>query len=107
MPISNNRKNAACDDVFYKFVVAGGLFAFPRRSHLENKQTDSAYVQEDVEHFREEWLRCRRKDQEQSIRDGQKRLKQAKKRLDDLARLIQRPSFFPFLLIFFRTWNII
>jgi DNA invertase Pin-like site-specific DNA recombinase len=61
-----------------------------REITLERIQAVNAYVRQDVEHFREEWLRCRRKDQERSIRDGQKRLKQAKKRLDDLDRLIQR-----------------
>lgn len=61
-----------------------------REIALERIQAVNAYVREDVEHFREEWLKCRRKDQERNIRDGQKRLKQAKKRLDDLDRLIQR-----------------
>lgn len=61
-----------------------------REIALERIQAVNAYVREDVEHFRDEWLRCRRKDQERNIRDGQKRLKQAKKRLDDLDRLIQR-----------------
>ena len=43
-----------------------------------------------MEGFQEEWLRCRRKDQERSIREDQKRLVQAKKRLADLDVLIQR-----------------
>ena len=57
---------------------------------LERIQTVNAYVRADVEGFQEEWLRCRRKDQERSIREDQKRLAQAKKRLADLDVLIQR-----------------
>ena len=40
--------------------------------------------------FREEWLQCRRTDQERSIRDDKKKLEQAKKRLADLDVIISR-----------------
>ena len=40
--------------------------------------------------FQEEWLQCRRTDQERSIRDDKKKLEQAKKRLADLDVIIAR-----------------
>ena len=46
------------------------------------------YVREDVEGFQEEWLRCRRADQEKNIREDKRKLAQAKKRLADLDVLI-------------------
>ena len=48
------------------------------------------YVREDVEGFQEEWLRCRRADQEKNIREDKRKLAQAKKRLADLDTLISR-----------------
>ena len=44
----------------------------------------------DVDGFQEEWLQCRRTDQERSIRDDKKKLEQAKKRLADLDVIIAR-----------------
>ena len=40
--------------------------------------------------FQEEWLQCRRTDQERSIRDDKKKVEQAKKRLADLDVIISR-----------------
>ncbi len=47
-------------------------------------------IRSDVEGFQEEWLQCRRTDQERSIRDDKKKLEQAKKRLADLDVIISR-----------------
>lgn len=50
----------------------------------------SKYIRKDIEGFQEEWLHCRRQDQEKSIREDRRRLERAKKRLDDLDTLMQR-----------------
>ena len=57
---------------------------------LERIRAVNAYIRQDVEGFQEEWLQCRRTDQERSIRDDKKKLEQAKKRLADLDVIISR-----------------
>lgn len=57
---------------------------------LERIRAVNAYIQQDVEGFQEEWLQCRRSDQERSIREDRKRVEQAKKRLADLDVLLSR-----------------
>lgn len=57
---------------------------------LERIRAINAYIRHDAEGFQEEWLRCRRADQDKNIREDKKRLAQAKKRLDDLDVLISR-----------------
>ena len=57
---------------------------------LERIRAVNAYVRQDVEGFQEEWLQCRRSDQERSIREDRKRVEQAKKRLADLDVLLSR-----------------
>ena len=57
---------------------------------LERIRAVNAYIRQDVEGFQEEWLQCRRSDQERSIREDRKRVEQAKKRLADLDVLISR-----------------
>ena len=48
------------------------------------------YIRTDVEGFQEEWLMCRREEQEKSIREDKRRLEKAKKRLSDIDTLITR-----------------
>ena len=48
------------------------------------------YIRADVEGFQEEWLMCRREEQEKSIREDKRRLEKAKKRLADIDKLITR-----------------
>ena len=57
---------------------------------LERIRAVNKYIRQDAEGFQEEWLRCRRADQEKNIREDKKRLAQAKKRLADLDVLISR-----------------
>ena len=57
---------------------------------LERIQAVNEYIRGDVEGFQEEWLQCRRTDQERSIREDKKKLEQAKKRLSDLDVIISR-----------------
>ena len=57
---------------------------------LERIRAVNEYVRKDAEGFQEEWLRCRRADQEKNIREDKKKLAQAKKRLADLDTLISR-----------------
>ena len=57
---------------------------------LERIRAVNAYIRQDVEGFQEEWLQCRRSDQERSIREDRKRVEQAKKRLADLDVLLFR-----------------
>ena len=57
---------------------------------LERIRAVNEYIRNDVEGFQEEWLQCRRTDQERSIRDDKKKLEQAKKRLADLDVIISR-----------------
>ena len=57
---------------------------------LERIQAVNAYIRKDVEGFQEQWLHCRRSDQEQSIREDKKRLANSKKRLADLDVIIRR-----------------
>ena len=57
---------------------------------LERIRAVNAYIQQDVEGFQEEWLQCRRSDQERNIRENRKRVEQAKKRLADLDVLLSR-----------------
>ena len=57
---------------------------------LERIRAVNEYIRSDVDGFQEEWLQCRRTDQERSIRDDKKKLEQAKKRLADLDVIIAR-----------------
>ena len=57
---------------------------------LERIRAVNEYIRDDVDAFQEEWLQCRRTDQERSIRDDKKKLEQAKKRLADLDVIISR-----------------
>ena len=57
---------------------------------LERIRAVTEYVRQDVESFQEEWLRCRREDQEKSIRDDKRQLAKAKKRLADLDVLLTK-----------------
>ena len=57
---------------------------------LERIRAVNAYIRQDAESFQEEWLQCRRSDQERSIREDRKRVEQAKKRLADLDVLLSR-----------------
>ena len=57
---------------------------------LERIRAVNAYIRQDVESFQEEWLQCRRSDQERNIREDRKRVEQAKKRLADLDVLLSR-----------------
>lgn len=57
---------------------------------LERIRAVNAYIRQDVEGFQEEWLQCRRSDQERNIREDRKRVEQAKKRLADLDVLLSR-----------------
>ena len=61
-----------------------------RKLVLERIQAVNGYIREDVEGFQEEWLQCRRADQEKNIREDKKKLEQAKKRLADLDVVISR-----------------
>ena len=60
------------------------------KSFLERIRAVNEYIRSDVDGFQEEWLQCRRTDQERSIRDDKKKLEQAKKRLADLDVIIAR-----------------
>ena len=44
---------------------------------LERIRTVNEYIWEDAEKFQEEWIQCRRADQERGIREDKKRLAQA------------------------------
>ena len=57
---------------------------------LERIRAVNEYIRDDVDAFQEEWLQCRRTDQERSIRDDKKKVEQAKKRLFDLDVIISR-----------------
>ena len=57
---------------------------------LERIRAVNEYIRNDVDGFQEEWLQCRRTDQERSIRDDKKKVEQAKKRLADLDVIISR-----------------
>ncbi len=57
---------------------------------LERIRAVNAYIRQDVEGFQEEWLQCRRSDQERNIREDRKRVEQDKKRLADLDVLLSR-----------------
>ena len=57
---------------------------------MERIRAVNAYIRQDVEGFQEEWLQCRRSDQERNIREDRKRVEQAKKRLADLDVLLSR-----------------
>ena len=57
---------------------------------LERIQAVNAYIRQDVESFQEEWLQCRRSDQERNIREDRKRVEQARKRLADVDVLLSR-----------------
>lgn len=61
-----------------------------RDAVLERIRAVNEYIREDAEGFQEEWLQCRRADQERGIREDKKRLAQARKRLADLDVLISR-----------------
>ena len=57
---------------------------------LERIRAVNAYIRQDVEGFQEEWLQCRRSDQERSIHEDRRRVEQARKRLADLDVLLSR-----------------
>ena len=57
---------------------------------LERIRAVTEYIRADVEGFQEEWLMCRREEQEKSIREDKRRLEKAKKRLADIDKLITR-----------------
>ena len=57
---------------------------------LERIRAVTEIIRSDVEGFQEDWLHCRREDQEKSIREDKRRLTQAKKRLADLDVLMTR-----------------
>ena len=57
---------------------------------LERIRAVTAYVREDAEGFQEEWMQSTRKAQDSSIRQNRKQLAQAKKRLDDIEKLMTR-----------------
>ena len=62
----------------------------PAEPHHFSLKELFAYIRDDVDAFQEEWLQCRRTDQERSIRDDKKKVEQAKKRLSDLDVIISR-----------------
>ena len=57
---------------------------------LERIRAVTEYIRADVEGFQEEWLMCRREEQEKSIREDKRRLEKAKKRLAEIDKLITR-----------------
>ena len=57
---------------------------------LERIRAVTDYIRADVEGFQEDWLMCRREEQEKSIREDKRRLEKAKKRLADIDKLITR-----------------
>ena len=57
---------------------------------LERIQAVNEYIRGDVEDFQEEWLHYRRADQERDIREDQKRVEQARKRLANLDVVMSR-----------------
>ena len=57
---------------------------------LERIRAVTEYIRADVEGFQEEWLMCRREEQEMSIREDKRRLEKSKKRLADIDKLITR-----------------
>ena len=57
---------------------------------LERIRAVTEIIRSDVEGFQEEWLQCRREDQEKSIWEDKRRLAQAKKRLEDIDVLMTR-----------------
>ena len=57
---------------------------------LERIRAVNEYIRKDVDGFQEEWLHCRRSDQEKSVREDKKRLEKAKKRLANLDVIIRR-----------------
>ena len=57
---------------------------------LERIRAVTEYIRADVEGLQEEWLMCRREEQEKSIREDKRRLEKSKKRLADIDKLITR-----------------
>ena len=57
---------------------------------LERIRAVTEYIRQDVNGCQEEWLRCRREDQEKAIRDDKRQLAKAKKRLADLDVLMTK-----------------
>ena len=57
---------------------------------LERIRAVTEYIRADVEGFQEDWLMCRREEQEKSIREDKRRLEKAKKRLADIDKLTTR-----------------
>ena len=57
---------------------------------LERIRAVTAYVRENAEGFQEEWMQSTRKAQDSSIQQNRKQLAQAKKRLEDIDKLISR-----------------
>ena len=59
--------------------------------HIPHRiRTVTEMIRSDVEGFQEDWLQCRREDQEKSIREDKRRLAQARKRLADIDVLMTR-----------------
>ena len=69
------------DDDLFDELVYDGRCQFQRDVVLECIQAVTETIRSDVEGFQEDWLHCRREDQEKSIREDKRRLAQAKKRL--------------------------
>ena len=57
---------------------------------LERIRAVTEHIRADVEGFQEDWLMCRREEQEKSIREDKRRLEKAKKRLADIDKLTTR-----------------
>ena len=57
---------------------------------LERIRTVTAYVREHAESFQEEWMQATRDAQDRNIRQDKKRLVQARKRLEDVEKLMNR-----------------
>ena len=57
---------------------------------LERILAVNAYIRNDVDGFKEEWLRCRQEDWEEGIREDKRKVAAAKKRCADLDILISR-----------------
>ena len=57
---------------------------------LERIRAVTEMVRSDVEGFQEDWLQCRREEQEKSIREDKRRLEKARKRMADIDVLMTR-----------------
>ena len=61
-----------------------------RKVVLERIRAVTDFVRSDLKGFQEEWLRCRRDEQEKGIRKDRRRLTQAQKRMENLDTLMTR-----------------